>query len=438
MADSRDLGPTGTGRVLVVDDDADVRDILSAHLEDAGYAVVAVEDGAPALEAIDTEPFDVILTDIGMPGMSGIEFLRRVRARDLDVPVLLITGDPRLETAIEAVEYGAARYMVKPVSAQRVLDEVARALRLRGLARLKREALRVAGLPWSQLGDKAALEARFENALETLWPAFQPIVAWKEQRIYGYEALVRSDEPTLPTPEELLEVAERLGRSRELGRVLRTRIAAAAEVLPDGVVLFVNLGPDDLLDEDLLARDAPLHPFARRVVLEITERAPLGNLSQISSHVSQLRRYGYRFAVDDLGAGYAGLSSLLQLDPEVVKLDMGLVRGIDQDLARQRVIGSMVKLCKDLRMETVIEGVQTVRAPRPDLPPTRPAPPSRHVSGRRRRISPTRPGSAATRPRARGWRASGTARGRPSGPSAPRGPAGPPCPASCPCWHTTR
>lgn len=353
-----DLSPLG-GRVLVVEDDPDVRALLRTWLEDAGYEVGAHPDAESALADLDARHADVVLTDISLPGMSGIAFLREVRARDLDVPVLLVTGDPRLETAIEAVEYGAARYLLKPVQARRLLDEVARACRLGGLARLKREALRVSGLHWSQLGDRAALEARFERALATVWPAFQPIVRLSDRSIYGYEALLRSDEPTLPAAEDLLAAGERLGRAVELGRALRREVARAAGGLPDGALLFVNCGAEDLFDDELLVPGAPLHPLAHRVVLEVTERAPLGSPTRAASYVGRLRRLGYRIAVDDLGAGYAGLSALLHLDPEVVKLDMGLVRGVDGDPARQRVIGSMVALCRDLKIETIIEGVQT-------------------------------------------------------------------------------
>lgn len=343
----------------MVDDQAAVRDLLVRQLDAGGYQVVGAPTGEAALTVLETESVDAILTDIGLPGMSGIEFLRRVRTRDLDVPVLLVTGNPSLDTAIEAVEHGAARYLVKPVPIAELLDELARATRLHGLARLKREALKVAGLSWSQVGDRAGLEARFERGLATVWPAFQPIIDWRHQRVYGYEALLRSEEPTMRSAEDLLAAAEQLGRPRELGRILRTKVAECARGLPEGPALFVNLGPDDLLDDELLDAASPLRQYARRVVLEITERAPLGHLAPISARVSELRGLGYRLAVDDLGAGYAGLSALLQLDPEVVKLDMGLVRGVDRDGARQHVIGSMVKLCTDLHMETVIEGVQT-------------------------------------------------------------------------------
>lgn len=343
----------------MVEDDAEVRALIRAWLETAGYEVGSHADAESALEDLSAGHADVVLTDISLPGMSGIEFLREVRARDLDVPVLLVTGDPRLETAIEAVEYGAARYLLKPVHASRLLDEVRRATRLGGLARLKREALLVSGLHWSQLGDRAALEARFERALASVWPAFQPIVRLSDRTVYGYEALLRSDEPTLPAAEDLLGAGERLGRAVELGRALRRGVARAAANLPPDALLFVNCGAEDLFDEDLLVADASLHPWASRVVFEVTERAPLGSPTRAAKHVARLRKLGYRIAVDDLGAGYAGLSALLHLDPEVVKLDMGLVRGVDTDPARRRVIGSMLALCRDLSMETIIEGVQT-------------------------------------------------------------------------------
>ncbi len=345
---------------MVVDDDAAVLGLVTVWLGEGGYDVVALSSARAALVSLGEQAVDAIVTDIGMPDMSGIELLREVRRRELDVPVILLTGDPRLETAIEAIEFGVARYLVKPVSAGRLLAEVARAVRIGGLARLKREAVQVAGLPWEDPRSVQALSARFERALATVWPAFQPIVAWGERRIYAYEALLRCDEPGLTAAEDLLALADRLGRGRELGRVLRSRVAAVADTAPVDALLFVNLTPDDLLDDELLDPRAPLRAFASRVVLEVTERRPLGALGEIRRRVAELRRAGFRLAVDDLGAGYAGLSSLLQLDPEVVKVDMGLVRGVDADVARQRVIGSMVRLCDDLGMRTVIEGVQTV------------------------------------------------------------------------------
>jgi EAL domain-containing protein (putative c-di-GMP-specific phosphodiesterase class I) len=91
----------------------------------------------------------------------------------------------------------------------------------------------------------------------------------------AFEALLRSDEPLMKSPADMLDAAERLGRLPELGRAVRAHLAAAAPDAPEGVKLFVNLHSVDLNDEELYSRDAPLSRIASRVVLEVTERASL-------------------------------------------------------------------------------------------------------------------------------------------------------------------
>ena len=78
------------------------------------------------------------------------------------------------------------------------------------------------------------------------------------------------------------------------------------------------------------------------------------------TRVDSLRKLGFRIAVDDLGAGYAGLTTFTLLQPDFVKLDMTLVRDIDADTTRQRVVGTMARLCRELGMSVVAEGIETV------------------------------------------------------------------------------
>ena len=139
----------------------------------------------------------------------------------------------------------------------------------------------------------------------------------------------------------------------------RRRVAQAIPDAPRDADIFVNLHAHDLGDSSLFAADADLHPFASRIVLEITERASLQHLDGVASLTTKLRQRGYRIAIDDLGAGYSGLSSLPQLEPEVVKLDMSLVRGIDANNTKQQLVQSMVRVCEDLEMMVVTEGVET-------------------------------------------------------------------------------
>lgn len=105
--------------------------------------------------------------------------------------------------------------------------------------------------------------------------------------------------------------------------------------------------------------DAPLSAIASRVVLEITERASLDEVKDARARIADLREIGFMIAIDDLGAGYAGLTSFATLQPEIVKLDMSLIRGVDRDSTRQKLVRSMTALCKDLGMTVVAEGVET-------------------------------------------------------------------------------
>ena len=117
----------------------------------------------------------------------------------------------------------------------------------------------------------------------------------------------------------------------------------------------------ELDDDTLFQAGSPLSRHAKSVVLEITERAPIERIRDVGSRVAQLRALGYRIAVDDLGAGYAGLASFAHLEPEVVKVDMSLVRNLDRSATKQKLLGSIITLCRDLSIQIIAEGIETVQ-----------------------------------------------------------------------------
>ena len=346
--------------VLLVDDEEKVAFALRRVLS-ADYDVSLAANTREALDAVMRQPFDVIICDVHLPGPSGISLLQGVRAYDLDVPVILMTGNPTIETAVEAVSLGAMQYLAKPIAPDELVKSVERACRVHRLAKVKRDALGLLGLNATEAGDRAGLSATLDRALTTLWMAFQPIVGIRERRVFGYEALLRSDEALMKSPADVLDAAERLGRIHELGRTIRAKVATVAAASTSMQArLFVNLHSADLNDEDLYRADAPLSKIATRVVLEVTERASLDGVQNVSKCVERLKRMGFQIAIDDLGSGYAGLTSFTQLDPNIAKLDMSLVRGVDSDPRRQSIIRSMKSLCDDLGMVVVAEGVETV------------------------------------------------------------------------------
>jgi EAL domain-containing protein (putative c-di-GMP-specific phosphodiesterase class I) len=350
------------GRIVIADDDADLLRALSRTLERAGHDVVRLPDGPRACEHIaglDPRDVDVVLTDISMPGCDGLEVMRVAHKLDPDLPVLFMTGMPTVETAVQALEFGAYRYLLKPVDPEVLLQAVAQAVEVRHSVRALLPDTRP-GLSPPSSRVRAELSGRFDSALDHLWMAFQPIVNWTEKRVHAYEALVRTDEPSLARPDHLFSAAEQLHRVQELGRTIRRSVASVAVNSPADTHLFVNLHANDLLDDELYAETAPLAPFAARIVFEITERASLEKMKDIQERMAALRARGYRIAVDDLGAGYAGLSSLANLQPEVVKLDMSLVRGVDQQPIKQRLVASLQTLSGPLGIRVVAEGVETV------------------------------------------------------------------------------
>lgn len=125
-----------TAHVLVVDDESAIRYSITKTLQRVGYQVDSAASGEEALEMLARQTYDVILTDIRMPGISGVELLARVRESAPEAIVILLTGYASLETAVESLRLGAHDYLIKPSSSQDIRDSVARGIeRARNLKR---------------------------------------------------------------------------------------------------------------------------------------------------------------------------------------------------------------------------------------------------------------------------------------------------------------
>lgn len=345
------------GKVLVVDDESMVRTACSRILQVEGWDVSVAASGREGLALLDQGvQFDCVVSDVRMPDVDGFEFVATAHQTDEDLPVLLMTGDPSLDGAVKAIDSGAVSYLSKPFSAESLAEAVARAARRHGVARMRRRA---EDLLATSVVERAALQERFERALGSLWMAFQPIVDVVQGRVFAYEALLRTNEESLRRPDIFIGVAERLGAVGELGRAVRAAVARAAADAPADALLFVNIHGLELADDQLFDPAAPLSALARRVVIELTERVALDE-GAATKRVAQLRALGYRVAIDDLGAGYAALGSLASLEPDVVKLDMSLIRGIDRHQTKRRVVGAISTLCRELGSLVVAEGIENL------------------------------------------------------------------------------
>src|SRR5262249_610174 len=109
---------TNQGRVLIVDDEANARTALAELLRDEGYAVETAADGFKALPKLDGFAPDVVLTDLKMPGMDGLELMRKVRDRDPECIPIVMTAFGAIDSAVKAMREGAADYITKPVNVE--------------------------------------------------------------------------------------------------------------------------------------------------------------------------------------------------------------------------------------------------------------------------------------------------------------------------------
>ncbi len=355
-------GTKHLGRVLVVDDDGAIRRVCSRVLGSEGWTVVLADNGRAAIAEVEAAkaPFDCVLSDVNMPELDGFGLVRELRSRDGDLPVLLMTGDPSLDGAVRAIDQGAISYITKPFDHEVLAHAVAKAARVHGVQRMRRRAESYARELYGEtIPDRRALEGRFDNAIAQSWMAYQPIVEVSTKSIYAYEALLRTEEESLRRPDIFIATGERLDRIQLIGRTVRAAVAAAAATAPSNALLFVNVHGLELTDEELYLTESALAQHAKRVVLEITERTSV-DPAVGTARVAMLRKLGYRIAVDDLGAGYAALGALASLEPEIVKLDMSLIRDLDRHTNKRRIVAAITNLCRELGSKVIAEGVETV------------------------------------------------------------------------------
>jgi EAL domain-containing protein (putative c-di-GMP-specific phosphodiesterase class I) len=344
-----------TASILAVDDDPAVLRLFTSALERAGYRALCADSGTTALAMLESEHVDAIITDLAMPGMPGIEFMRHVRERDPDLPILVITGAPAIDTAIESIDVGVFRYLTKPITPAELVRATSDAVHARALAKARRAAFRhVASMPPAGPNPDSLV-----SALESSWLAAQPIVRVADKRIIAYEALLRTRSSDLPHPGAVFSAAEQLGMITTVARTVRRHAVELAQALPDDTLLFLNMHPQELLDEALFHASAPLSKYASKIVLEMTERMSLESIPDARSRVAALKELGFRIALDDMGAGYAGLTSFAMLEPQYVKIDLGLVRNVDSEAMKQTLIRTIVRLAEDLNIDVIAEGVET-------------------------------------------------------------------------------
>lgn len=365
--------PDGCGRlrVAIAEDDPFARSAFADLLsEDPGLEVVGVAgDADGALEVIRRTAPQVVLLDVRMPGGGGPAVAAKLAGMELAPRVLAISARDDPEAVVEMLRAGAVGYLVKGCGIDELLAAVRRAARGEGTLSpavtrgVIDELVEGAGGKRGPRLEREELE-RLHRAVagEGVEAVFQPIAELDSLRPAGYEALARFGMEPRHGPRDWFALAGVAGLGVELELTAMEAALEAAGALPPargGHPAFValNASPATACDPRLraLLAERPRPP----VVVEVTEHAAVEDYGAFRRAFQLLRRTGVSLAVDDAGAGYSSLRHILKLEPDLIKLDLALVRGIDHSHVQRAMATAFVSFAEQTGATVVAEGIES-------------------------------------------------------------------------------
>ncbi|MBH1941748.1 EAL domain-containing protein [Mobilitalea sibirica] len=211
-----------------------------------------------------------------------------------------------------------------------------------------------------------ALEYIIKN--KKIKTVFQPIISLKDGCVLGHEALSRiTCDSMIENPEMLFSVAGTYNRLWDLELLCRTTALEAAYKFmrpPYNKILFINVNPNTMHDENFkkgFTKEFLMQYNIRpnNVIFEITEKNAITDMEGFLLTINHYRSQNYKIAIDDAGAGYSGLNLISDVNPNYIKLDMKLIRGIDADCLKYALVKGLVELSKLSNIALIAEGIET-------------------------------------------------------------------------------
>jgi EAL domain-containing protein (putative c-di-GMP-specific phosphodiesterase class I)/AmiR/NasT family two-component response regulator len=360
------LGGNAHVRVLLADDEPALRDALSTLLaQEPSLALVgAAADADEAVSLAQREQPDVALVDVSMPAGGGPRAAREIVRSSPRTRVIALSAFEDRATVLEMLRAGAVGYLVKGAAGDEIVDSIHRVANGRASvsadvvddivlelsSQLRREEIEL-----QRIRTRAAEIQRFV-AGEGLAIHVQPIVDLASRESVGFEALARFRSlPPRPPNEWFAEAAAlELGTQLELATIQRA--IALLPRLPVTAYLSLNASHRTVRSPELIDL---LSGSAGRLVVEITEHEPVDDYDELADSLRPLRALGVKIAIDDAGAGYASLRHTLALAPDIVKVDISLVRSIDLDRGRRALASALISFADEMDMTIVAEGIET-------------------------------------------------------------------------------
>lgn len=340
-------------KILIVDDEVHVSKTLTLLLEARGYDTEVAETGEEALVKA-LHHIDIILLDLVLPDASGFDICRKLKEEKAtrDIPIIILSVRHMYEDKVEGLYLGADDYLTKPFEYEELFARIEAVLRRKKT--------------FSQ--NDAQHEARVVQELrhivdkQLITPFFQPIFFVKPTKLLGVEVLMRPpSHGLLSRPDLLFEAALRygqycdleiLGWKKAFAKILESRYSGK---------IFLNCNPyfiesSGFHEIEFLFKDFQI--AHERIVLEITERSAIKDYQMFYDRLKEYQQRGFSVAIDDAGGGFASLESIVETNPQFVKIDLGIVRKLEQNALKRSVVKFISSFCKENNIISIAEGIE--------------------------------------------------------------------------------
>lgn len=340
--------------VLLVDDEENLTQMLCMLLETRGYNVKVAYSAAEAYEQVTPE-VDLIILDLVLPDENGFEVCRRFKTQETtrNIPIIMLSAQCLHKDKVAGLYLGADDFLSKPCEHEELFARMEAVMRRRHSGYLDQS---------NQYEDNIIFELRRIMETEELVPHFQPVFKFQPFEFYGFEILTRaSTQGVLANPEAFFKAALQYGMYTEL-EILSWNVALnVVSKLLNKQKIFLNCNPY-LIESIELERVKEIFDKngipLQNVILEITERSAISNFKLFYDRLRSYRDLGFRFAVDDVGGGYASLESIVETKPEMVKIDRHIISNIDADSFKQSIVKFIVSFCKENGILSIAEGIE--------------------------------------------------------------------------------
>ena len=342
--------------ILIVDDEPAVSQLLTILLGSHGYTTKVAFTGRQALECISPD-IDLVLLDMILPDSEGIKICQQMKSNSetRDIPIIIISGNLNKSDRIESLYLGAEDYLTKPFEPEELFARMDVVFRRHHSRSIDDNILQ---------HQETICELRRIIDEEAINVCFQPIYFLKPMRLLGFEMLSRPQTSgAMANPEIFFKNALKYGVYHDVEMIgWRKAIKMAADIFDGRQKLFLNCDPYLVESEKFKTVKDMFYNLGlsyNEVFFEITERSAVIAFDVFYERLREYRKDGFKIAVDDLGAGYSSLESIIELRPEAVKLDRRIVNGVSRDPYQRSIVKLFVTFCRENSIICVAEGIET-------------------------------------------------------------------------------